>query len=288
MAVKITNNAVSKLASGLAANGVTVTLTPGDGAKFPTLAAGDWFPLYLIKADGSYEICKATARAVDVITVVRAQENTAALTFVAGDRVELRLTSAAFEDRVGRDVLNALFTGVISKWAGAITDIPVGWKLCDGANGTPDLRGKFIVGAGSAGAQYAVGATGGADTVALTAAQMPAHNHAVYDPGHSHGVNDPGHNHGLNDPGHVHGAPGGSFVNMQGGGGNGLSGGGQNYTFPGTTNGAGTGIWLNAAATGIWLSGSGTGISTYNAGGNAAHENRPPYYALAYIQFKGI
>lgn len=33
-------------------------------------------------------------------------------------------------------------------WSGAIVDIPAGWALCDGNNGTPDLRGKFIVGAG--------------------------------------------------------------------------------------------------------------------------------------------
>ena len=38
-------------------------------------------------------------------------------------------------------------TGVIVAWSGAIVDIPAGWALCDGANGTPDLRDKFIVGA---------------------------------------------------------------------------------------------------------------------------------------------
>ena len=54
---------------------------------------------------------------------------------------------------------------------------PAGWAICDGTNGTPDLRNRFIVGAG---ASYGVGATGGADTVTLTEAQMPKHTHGYY------------------------------------------------------------------------------------------------------------
>ena len=38
---------------------------------------------------------------------------------------------------------------IIVLWSGAIVDIPAGWALCDGNNGTPDLRDVFIVGAGS-------------------------------------------------------------------------------------------------------------------------------------------
>jgi hypothetical protein len=51
---------------------------------------------------------------------------------------------------------------------------PAGWAICDGKNGTPDLRNRFIVGAGSS---YGVGTTGGADTVTLTVEQMPKHTH---------------------------------------------------------------------------------------------------------------
>jgi len=40
-------------------------------------------------------------------------------------------------------------TGVITMWSGAISAIPTGWYLCDGSNSTPDLRGKFIIGAGA-------------------------------------------------------------------------------------------------------------------------------------------
>lgn len=40
--------------------------------------------------------------------------------------------------------------GMILIWSGAVVDIPTGWALCDGNNGTPDLRGKVVIGAGGA------------------------------------------------------------------------------------------------------------------------------------------
>lgn len=48
--------------------------------------------------------------------------------------------------------------GMIILWYGAIVDIPDRWVLCDGNNGTPDLRGKFVIGAGNT---FAVDETGG-------------------------------------------------------------------------------------------------------------------------------
>lgn len=67
-------------------------------------------------------------------------------------------------------------SGLIAMWSGAANKIPSGWVLCNGANGTPDLRNRFIVGAGSS---YSVGATGGSESVTLTVEQMPMHNHAI-------------------------------------------------------------------------------------------------------------
>jgi hypothetical protein len=65
---------------------------------------------------------------------------------------------------------NELFpSGMIILWSGATTNIPTGWSLCDGTNGTPDLRNKFVIGAGST---YAVGATGG-----QTSQTVNAHSH---------------------------------------------------------------------------------------------------------------
>jgi hypothetical protein len=68
--------------------------------------------------------------------------------------------------------------GAIVAWWGEIGSLPEGYVLCDGTNGTPDLRGRFVVGAGGT---YAPGATGGAATVALTEATMPGHVHTYPD-----------------------------------------------------------------------------------------------------------
>jgi hypothetical protein len=75
---------------------------------------------------------------------------------------------------------NAIPSGGIIIWSGASNAIPTGWYLCNGSNNTPDLRNRFVVGAGST---YAVGATGGsADAIVVS------HTHSVSDPGHNHTV----------------------------------------------------------------------------------------------------
>jgi hypothetical protein len=81
----------------------------------------------------------------------------------------------------------AFVTGMIMLWSGSVGSIPSGWLLCDGTNSTPDLRNRFVVGAGDT---YSVNATGGSTTTtatgsvsgtvagtALTEAQMPKHYH---------------------------------------------------------------------------------------------------------------
>jgi len=64
--------------------------------------------------------------------------------------------------------------GLIVMWYGSPSAVPSGWALCNGQNGTPDLLDRFPVGAGGA---YAPGSSGGANAVALSSAQMPAHRH---------------------------------------------------------------------------------------------------------------
>ncbi|WP_321321486.1 hypothetical protein [Labilibaculum sp.] len=66
--------------------------------------------------------------------------------------------------------------GLISMWSGNLASLPRGWSLCDGTNDTPDLRGRFIVGAGGA---YDPGANGGNDSIALSSAQLPSHSHGA-------------------------------------------------------------------------------------------------------------
>jgi hypothetical protein len=75
-------------------------------------------------------------------------------------------------------------SGFIGMWSGSVASIPTGWLICDGTNGTPDLRNRFVVGAGST---YAVNATGGsADAVVVshnhggaTGGQSNTHTHDV-------------------------------------------------------------------------------------------------------------
>lgn len=66
--------------------------------------------------------------------------------------------------------------GTIVIWSGTADNIPTGWQLCDGTNGTPDLQDKFVLGAGT---NHAVGTTGGEENVTLTVEQMPTHSHLI-------------------------------------------------------------------------------------------------------------
>lgn len=72
-------------------------------------------------------------------------------------------------------------SGMIMIWSGSVGSIPSGWVLCNGSNSTPDLRDKFIVGAGST---YAVGGTGGSANAVVVS---HTHTATVTDPGHAHG-----------------------------------------------------------------------------------------------------
>jgi ribonuclease BN (tRNA processing enzyme) len=71
-------------------------------------------------------------------------------------------------------------SGCIIIWSGSTGSIPSGYLLCDGTNGTPDLRNSFVLGAGNS---YTVGQTGGS-----TDAIVVSHTHTatVTDPGHFH------------------------------------------------------------------------------------------------------
>lgn len=101
MTVKLSNNATSRLATSISSSDTTIVVQAGEGAKFPTLSGGDTFPITMVKADGSYEIGRCTARSSDTLTITRGQEGVSAKSFSAGDRIELRLTEGAFEERLG-------------------------------------------------------------------------------------------------------------------------------------------------------------------------------------------
>ena len=65
-------------------------------------------------------------------------------------------------------------SGLIMMYYG--NNIPDGWALCDGTNGTPDLRNRFIIGAGDI---YTSGDTGGESVHILTIDEMPKHSHKM-------------------------------------------------------------------------------------------------------------
>lgn len=101
MSVLFRNNAFSRLSSSLSSSATTLSVSAGEGAKFPVPTGSDWFPVTIIKANGSLEIVRCSSRSGDVLTVSRGAEGTAAMTFSAGDRVELRLTAAALFEVFG-------------------------------------------------------------------------------------------------------------------------------------------------------------------------------------------
>lgn len=95
MTVKFTNNASGTLASSVTTSSTTITLTTGQGALFPSLASGEYFYATLVDSSNNLEIIKVTARATDVLTAVRAQDNTTAKAFTSGAKLELRPVAAA-------------------------------------------------------------------------------------------------------------------------------------------------------------------------------------------------
>lgn len=163
-------------------------------------------------------------------------------------------------------VLPVIPSGVILMWSGSVGTIPSGWVICDGTSGTPDLRGRFVLGAGDA---YSVGATGGQESIT----DVPEHTHAntfavASDGAHTHSVTDPGHAHGYNDEGW-----GGGPSQVS-------SGSGTLYD----TSQADT---TDSATTGISIVSGGAHTHTLTGAitefGEASVDIRPPYYALCYI-----
>ena len=86
MGIKLSNNANATLAASITSSSTSITVTSGQGARFPTLSAGDYFYATLIDTSNNLEIVKCTARSTDVLTVTRAQEST--------DRKSTRLNSS--------------------------------------------------------------------------------------------------------------------------------------------------------------------------------------------------
>lgn len=177
-------------------------------------------------------------------------------------------------------------SGGIIMWSGSIASIPAGWILCDGNNGTPDLRDRFVV---SVGSTYAVGDIGGAAVVSLTEADLPSHTHSFSATtgaagAHSH----TGTANYVSLAGTLVSGGRGQFSATQ----YGIVGNPQGLSNHGSGTGIG-GVYSNVdidASHSHTLSVSIAADHTHTVSGTtgatgsgSAHENRPPYYALAYI-----
>jgi hypothetical protein len=148
-------------------------------------------------------------------------------------------------------VRNIIPTGLISMWSGSVLNIPSGWLLCDGTSGTPDLRDRFVVGAGST---YLPGTSGGSANAVVV-----SHNHTatstVTDPGHTHATTFNQTSKGQNATPYMLSNP---FI-------------GENL------NGS-VALATNSNVTGITVA-----TTVVAAGVSGVNANLPPYYALAYI-----
>lgn len=183
---------------------------------------------------------------------------------------------------------SAVPTGFIGMWSGSVATIPTGWALCDGSSGRPDLRDRFIVGAGSS---YNIGDTGGSSSVTLVEGNLPSHSHSFSGTGSASSTNID-HTHGWS--GSTGGAGGHSHsVTIARGTGAGTSDNNletgsftdASYTFTTSSVADHTHTVSGTVATGggshtHTITVSGTVGST---GSGTAHENRPPYFALAFI-----
>ncbi len=145
--------------------------------------------------------------------------------------------------------------GGIIIWSGAANAIPDGWVLCDGTNGTPDLRGRFVL--GYDGTTYNAGDSGGEATHTLTVDEMPSHSH------NKGTMEITGKFPACVEQDMLTGVEGAFYMS------------GTAYEAGGTGH---TGNWLlNFQASRSW-----TG-ETNSVGGSQPHNNMPPYYTLCYI-----
>lgn len=207
---------------------------------------------------------------------------------------------AKYADRLQR-VVSPVPVGMIMMWAGTDETIPDGWVLCDGANGTPDLRNRFVMGESDS---NPIGTTGGANTFTMTEGQLPAHTHTATSGtagSHSHSASTGSagnHNHVVdihhagNHNHRIYGRAGASSRNDRVGGAYSWGRCNNNQDNYSTRHNPGN----HRHSFNPYSGGSHTHTITINSGGAHTHaitvsdegssasiENRPESYTLAYI-----
>jgi len=158
-------------------------------------------------------------------------------------------------------VHDVLPKGIIMLWSGSSASIPFGWALCNGSSSTPDLRDRFVVGAGTT---YAVAATGGSkDSVIVShthtnsVSAAGSHNHYIL----ANAVNGADMASNPNQP-----------VARQK-----TSGGDSDYNTEANVGGTATLGITNTVANHTHT------VTINSAGVSGTNANLPPYYALCYI-----
>ena len=161
--------------------------------------------------------------------------------------------------------------GIILAWSGSIASIPTGWSICNGSNGTPDLRDYFVIGGGST--YTPPNATGGSTSVTLTSSNIPSHTHSF-----NTNIESANHSHSVTDPAHGHGSYATDNWGTR-----------ENTTSQAPNSYAQAGFNTNSANTSLGMYGNNSNhyhnFSVANSGLATpdAINTIPPYYALAYI-----
>lgn len=145
----VLSNVKSSLESGQGQIRVYYKDIPGyaDGYQILNL-----YKTHLIEREKKIGIGKTPKKELDVKGSISATETVTAKSFIGQ---------------------GAIVKGMIVMWYGESNNVPEGWAICDGSKGTPDLRDRFIIGAG----HKPIGSTGGSPSVTFTINNMPSHKH---------------------------------------------------------------------------------------------------------------
>lgn len=203
--------------------------------------SGDFYDEVVVGSESTYPSDEKIKQKECLIRVYKGSETV--------PRASLRLMRYSVE-------ASSIPQGTILSWFGQLANIPSGFAVCDGKNGTPDLRNRFIVGAGDA---YKLSDIGGEDAVKLEPSQTSSHYHTF------------GY-HNANNNGYFI-TTASKKINADRPAG----------TYPAKWNGSGGGGWYGWDGSG-WAGGQNLVTSlTVATEAQKPHENRPPFYALHYI-----
>lgn len=203
--------------------------------------SGDFYDEVVVGSESTYPSDEKIKQKECLIRVYKGSETV--------PRASLRLMRYSVE-------ASSVPQGTILSWFGQLANIPSGFAVCDGKNGTPDLRNRFIVGAGDA---YKLSDIGGEDAVKLEPSQTSSHYHTF------------GY-HNANNNGYFI-TTASKKINADRPAG----------TYPAKWNGSGGGGWYGWDGSG-WAGGQNLVTSlTVATEAQKPHENRLPYYALHYI-----